>query len=407
MAQANTTDFLIIGAGIVGLALARELKQRYPDQRVRILEKEPTLGQHASGRNSGVLHSGIYYPPGSLKAQVCSQGARELTQFCEDRQLPVIRPGKLLVPTDPTHGHQLNLLEDRAGAHGIAVQRIDEATLATIEPEIRSATGEALLVPTTAVIQPKRILDSLVQDLNASGVEIHCGGVLQQIDAKHRTIQWNQNRLAYGHAINCAGAHADVIAHRFGAGQRYTLLPFRGSYWQLDPRSGIRLHHLIYPVPDLRIPFLGIHTTTSVEGDLYLGPTATPALARENYSGLQGSHPKEILRITGLLARQFIAGHDGFRRLAWRESRHATRSGFTAAARALLPRLRAEHLRPAPKKTGIRAQLMDQVTGRLVMDFLVEQSPGATHVLNAISPAFTSAFPLARHLITTFIEPRH
>ena len=395
-------DFLIIGAGIVGLALARELKRRYPDQQVTILEKEPAPGRHASGRNSGVLHSGIYYPPGTLKARVCAQGAVELAAYCQERQLPFTRPGKLLVPVQAADAPQLDLLQARAQEHGIPVTRLPAADLQRLEPEVRSATGEALLVPGTAVVSPAAVLEALSREVQAAGVTLLTGGHLDQVDPARQRLIWSGTTLGYGHAINCAGAHADTVAHQFGAGQRYTLLPFRGAYYKLDPRAGIRVQHLIYPVPDLRVPFLGVHTTTSVTGDVYLGPTATPAFGRESYRGLHGTRLAEAARIAGLLGRQYLAGRDGFRRLAWQEAARMTQRGFAAAAQALLPRLRPEHLLPADK-VGIRAQMLDRQTGRLVMDFLVEQSPGATHVLNAISPAFTSSFPLARHLIDEFI----
>ena len=252
------------------------------------------------------------------------------------------------------------------------------------------------------MVSPAAVCESIAREIQSAGVEVRCGGRLDAVAPERRQLTWSGTTLSYGHAINCAGAHADTVAHQFGAGLGYTLLPFRGAYWKLDPRSGIRVHHLIYPVPDLRVPFLGVHTTTSVAGDVYLGPTATPAFGRESYRGLSGSTPTEAVRIATLLGRQFIAGRDGFRRLAWQESARMTKGGFTAAARALLPRLRAEHLLPTDK-AGIRAQMLDRASGRLVMDFLVERSPGATHVLNAISPAFTSAFPLARHLVDEFI----
>ncbi len=300
---------------------------------------------------------------------------------------------------------QLGLLESRAAAHGIAVQRIDRDTLGRMEPDVRSATGEALLVPNTAVVSPSAVLDAVSRECQDASVDIRCGGRLERVEPTCQRLTWAGVGLSYGHAINCAGAHADTVAHHFGAGRRYTLLPFRGAYWRLDPHSGIRLRHLIYPVPDLRVPFLGVHTTTSVTGDVYLGPTATPAFGRENYRGLQGITLTEAGRIAALLASQLIVGRDGFRRLAWQESARISKRGFGVAARALLPGLRIEHLL-ATDKVGIRAQLLDRTTGRLVMDFLVERGHSATHVLNAISPAFTSAFALARHLIDGYIEQR-
>uniref|UniRef100_UPI004047B0DB FAD-dependent oxidoreductase n=1 Tax=Polynucleobacter sp. TaxID=2029855 RepID=UPI004047B0DB len=180
-------------------------------------------------------------------------------------------------------------------------------------------------------------------------------------------------------------------------------LPFKGIYWKLDPNSGIRIQHLIYPVPDLRVPFLGVHTTTTTDGSTYLGPTAVPAFGRENYRGLSGVSVSELVRISHLLIKQYASGKDGFRRLAVQEGRRYFKPWFTDAARAVIPRLRPEHLLPTDK-VGIRAQMLDKQTGRLVTDFLVERGPSSTHILNAISPAWTSAFPFARYICDNFIE---
>jgi len=390
-------DFVIIGAGIVGLAIARELKRREPKSNVVILDKEDRPGRHASGRNSGVLHSGIYYPPGSLKARVCGQGAREMAEYCEARGLPLRRVGKVLVPTDARDAPQLDLLTERAAANGVEAERLDAAALRRVEPEARSATGEALFVPGSSVVSPGDVMARLVDEARDVGVELRCGGKLGRVDAERRELEWAGETLSYGHAVNAAGLHADTVAHLFGVGRRYTLLPFKGLYWMLDPASGIRINHLVYPVPDLRMPFLGVHTTSAIDGSIYLGPTAIPAFGRENYRGLSDVSPGEILRIGALLGRQFLSGRDGFRQLAWREGRRYSKARFAEAARALLPRLRPEHLLPCGK-VGIRAQMLDREEGRLVTDFLVESGPASTHVLNAISPAFTSAFPLARHV---------
>ena len=395
-------DFVIIGAGVVGLTVARELKWRYPDQRVVVLEKESLPGRHASGRNSGVLHSGVYYPPGSLKAQICALGARELADYCVEHQLPLCRTGKLLVPTRAADAAQLAFLEARGRENGVEVERLNEAGLRDLEPDVASATGEALLVPSTCVVSPEAILQRLTREVRAVGVELHCGGRLDSVDPTRRLLRWSGSSVAYGHVVNCAGVHADTIAHQFGAGLRYNVLPFRGVYWKLDPASGIRPRHLVYPLPDLRVPFLGVHTTTSTSGEVHLGPSATPALGRENYYGIEGSTPSDAARIGLALLRQVVANRDGFRRLAWQESSRVFRHGFAYAARALLPRLRAEHLIPSPKR-GIRAQLLDRQEGRLVMDFVVERSSNATHVLNAISPAFTCAFPFARRVVDDYI----
>lgn len=401
--MARTADFLIIGAGIVGLTIALELKRRHPGATIIVLEKEPEPGRHSSGRNSGVLHSGIYYPPGSLKAQVCGQGCLEMIEYCEQRGLPLNRIGKVLVPVRAEDGPQLDVLEQRGAANGVATERLDAARLAAIEPEARSATGEALYVPITSVVSSSAVFASVLDDVMTAGIEVICGGSLESVDVDRRSLVFGGERIGYGHAVNTAGLHADSVAQHFGVGRHYTLLPFKGIYWKLDPASGLEINHLIYPVPDLRVPFLGVHTTTAIDGTVYIGPTAVPAFGRENYRGRQDVAPRELARILGLIAGQYVSGRDGFRRLAWQEGRRYFRRWFAEAGRALLPRLRADHLL-ACDKVGIRAQMLDRRSGRLVTDFVVEQGPSSTHVINAISPAFTSAFPLARHVCSAFIE---
>ncbi len=399
----QTTDFLVIGAGIVGLTMALELKNRNPAQSVTVLEKEPMPGLHTSGRNSGVMHSGIYYPPDSLKAKVCTRGAIEMAEYCESRKLPLKKIGKILVPTKSEDIHQLDLLLARGKANRVVVEMLDEKNLKKLEPEVRSANGKALFVEQTSVIDSKIVMSSLVKEVREKGIIILCDGVLSDIDASKRTVKWNKSTINYGHVVNAAGLHADKIAHQFGSGLRYTLLPFKGLYWKLDPLSKIKINHLIYPVPDLGVPFLGVHTTTNTEGVTYLGPTAVPAFGRENYNGIKGVSFGEFLRISALLTTQFTTGKDGFRKLAYQEGRRYFKPWFVEAAQALLPKLRSEHLLPC-EKVGIRAQMLDKQTGHLVHDFLVESGVSSTHILNAISPAFTSAFPFARYICDNYID---
>lgn len=388
-------DFVVIGAGVVGLTIALEIRRRQPGASILVLEKEPRPGLHSSGRNSGVLHSGIYYPAGSLKARLCGQGAVEMAAYCQANGLPVKRLGKVLVPIRVADAPQLDLLEQRGASNGVEVRRLDRTALREIEPEAGSATGEALFVPTTAVVDSAAVMGQLVKDVLAAGIELRCAGNLGRVDADRRELEWGGERLAYGHAVNTAGLHADRVAHRFGVGRRYTMVPFKGIYWRLDPSSGIRLNHLLYPVPDLRVPFLGIHTTTAINGNVYVGPTAVPAFGRENYHGLTGVNLGDAALIAAHLARMVMSGRQGFRRLAWQEGLRYLKPRFATAARGLLPRLRDRDLLPSDK-VGIRAQLFDRSAGLLVNDFLVESGTNSTHVLNAVSPAFTSAFPLAR-----------
>jgi (S)-2-hydroxyglutarate dehydrogenase len=397
-------DFVVFGAGIVGLTIARELKRRQPSSKIVIAEKESMPGLHSSGRNSGVLHSGIYYAPDSLKAKLCREGALEMARYHETNHLRLDRRGKILVTTNADEASQLELLAQRAKLNGVQAEALDAQSLKELEPEARSFTGRALWVPMTAVGSPAEVMKSIVGEVKSLGVDLRCSAQVVWAKPEQKTVGFQDGEtVCYGHAINTGGLHADSLAHLFGVGERYTLLPFKGIYWKLDPNSGIRIQHLIYPVPDLRVPFLGVHTTTTTDGSTYLGPTAVPAFGRENYRGLSGVSVSELVRISHLLIKQYASGQDGFRRLAVQEGRRYFKPWFTEAARAVLPRLRPEHLLPTDK-VGIRAQMLDKQTGRLVTDFLVERGPSSTHILNAISPAWTSAFPFARYICDNFIE---
>lgn len=397
-------DYVIFGAGIVGLTIARELKRRQPSLKVVLAEKELMPGLHSSGRNSGVLHSGIYYPPDSLKAKLCREGALEMAQYHEANHLRLDRMGKILVTTCTDDAPQLELLAQRAKLNGVQTEALDTQSLKELEPEARSATGKALWVPTTAVGSPAEVMKTIVGEVKSLGVDLRCSAKIVWAKPSQKMVGLKDGEtVCYGHAINASGLHADSLAHLFGIGERYTLLPFKGIYWRLDPSSGIRIRHLIYPVPDLRVPFLGVHTTTTTDGSTYLGPTAVPAFGRENYYGLNGVSVSELARISRLLLKQYASGKDGFRRLAVQEGRRYFKPWFVEAARVILPRLHPEHLLPTDK-VGIRAQMLDRQTGRLVTDFLVERGPFSTHILNAISPAWTSAFPFARYICDHFIE---
>lgn len=400
----TSADFLIVGAGIVGITIALELKRRYPEAKILLLEKEAEIGKHSSGRNSGVLHSGIYYPPGTLKARVCKQGAIEMAHFHREHKLRLRECGKVLVVADPQDAHQLDMLAERAKQHGIQIEQLNEQQLRDKEPEARSASGRAIFVPSTAVGDPAAVMQVLDKELSEKNIKIRYESKIVVVDPVKRQIQLQDGEMIqYGHAINTAGLHADKVAQQFRCGTRYTLLPFKGIYWKLNPESGIRFNHLVYPVPDLRVPFLGVHTTTTVDGVTYLGPTAVPAFGRENYYGVQGVSVGEAARISYLLTKQFAANRDGFRRLAWQEGRRYFKHWFAHAAQAIAPRIEAKYLL-ATSKVGIRAQMFDKQEGKLVNDFLVEQGPGSTHILNAISPAWTSAFPFARHVCDNFLE---
>jgi L-2-hydroxyglutarate oxidase LhgO len=321
-----------------------------------------------------------------------------MAEYCDEHGLPIRRLGKVIVPARAEDDPQLDVLRRRAEANGARVEMLDERGLREAEPAARTASGRALLSPATAVVASGAVLEHLAGWLEARGVRIARGRQVSAADPRERRVRAGDEDVAYGHLYNAAGLHADRVARLFGAGERYTILPFKGIYYRLDPSAGPAVRRLVYPVPDLRYPFLGVHFTRTVDDAVYAGPTAVPALGRENYRGLRGLRPGEAMGIAARLMQQYARGAQGFRRFAHAEGRRYLKRYFAQAARELVPAVRAEHLLPS-SKVGIRAQLLDRLTGELVMDFVVEEGPHSTHVLNAVSPGFTSAFSFARMLV--------
>mgnify|MGYP002633126671 CR=1 FL=1 len=390
-------DVLIVGGGMVGLCIAHQLLERGISRSIIVLDKEPELGRHSSGRNSGVLHAGLYYKPGSLKAQVCVSGSRRLRAWVEERQLPLNPCGKVIVPPRADLDPQLDVLAERGRANGAVVEFWDAQQLKELIPEARSASGRALWSPNTAVVKPIKVVKRLRQDLADRGVRF----LQDQPHWKARPAQQSLEltdgtRLQYGHLFNCAGLQADRVAHQFGVGSLYSLLPFKGLYWQLKPGCPIQPRSNLYPVPDLNVPFLGVHFTPSADATplVSIGPTATPAWGRENYCGLQAVEPAMAVANLAVLARQYLANQGGFRRYVHEQAFLALPPLLLRAAQELIPAVRAEHIELS-QKVGIRSQLFNHSTQRLEDDFLCLPGPSSTHVLNAISPAFTASFALA------------
>lgn len=394
----NSFDYIIVGAGIVGLTLARELLHREPNCHIRILEKESDIGLHGSGRNSGVLHSGIYYPEGSLKARMCSTGSKLMAEYCAVNNLPISRTGKVILPVKEGDERQLELLHSRARANGATVEIIDDAQLKQLEPSAFSIIGKSLFTPDTAVVEPKLILQSLVNELERRGVQFEFKCEITDVDVAKSSISTNQGKYNYGWLFNCAGQQADRVAKNFKVGERYTLMPFKGLYYKLSPHSQVSCQRLLYPVPDLNVPFLGVHYTRKINGDIYLGPTAIPALGREHYSGLKGIDMVESCKILYRLAQQYALNKQGFREFSHSEAIRFLKPKFVEAAQKLTPGLKSEDLLVSDK-VGIRAQLLDKHKHELVMDFVVENAENSTHILNAISPAFTSSMSFAEYII--------
>jgi L-2-hydroxyglutarate oxidase len=403
----SSFDVLIVGGGMVGLCIAYQLLERGYTDSICVLEKESGIGLHGSGRNSGVLHAGVFYKPGSVKAQVCVSGARRLRAWVEHRGLPLNVCGKVIVPQRPELDGQLDTLAERARANGSTVELWDQNQLHSLIPEARSSSGRALWSPNTVVVKPITVVRKLQHELLQRGVSFltGCSGWTAEPGARQLRLA-DGGTIAYGHLINCAGLQSDRVAHPFGVGHEYTLLPFKGLYWQLKPGCPIHPRANLYPVPDLNVPFLGVHFTPSADSTpvISIGPTATPAWGRENYRGLQALEPAMAAANISVLARQYLANRGGFRRYVHEQAFLALPPMLLRAAQQLIPSVRAEHLELS-QKVGIRSQLFNRYTQRLEDDFLCLPGPASTHVLNAISPAFTASFALA-DLILDEAAPR-
>jgi (S)-2-hydroxyglutarate dehydrogenase len=386
-------DVLVVGGGIIGLTIARAL-QLAGRRDVVVLEKEPDLGRHASGRNSGVLHAGIYYAPDSAKARTCLAGNRLMRAFCKEKGLPVLEAGKVIVARTEEELPTLEELHRRATANGARVRFVDERELADIEPMART-TGKALHSLDTAAVDPKAVLRALRAELEERGARIVTScAFLGRAGAD--AVRTTQGTIRFTRLVNAAGAHCDEVARAFGVGAQYRLIPFKGIYRKLRPGASFPVNGNIYPVPDIRNPFLGVHFSRSVHGDVYLGPTAIPALGRENYGLLRGAGG-EAFRIVLADAVLFLA-NPKFRNVALTEPRKYLPAFFHRDAARLVKRYDPA-LFLAADKVGIRPQLVDWRTKELVMDFLVEAKDATVHVLNPISPAFTSSMDLARTIV--------
>jgi len=387
-------DVVVVGGGIVGLAMARALVQQRPGLNVVLLEKEQRLAVHQTGRNSGVVHSGIYYTPGSLKARYAKEGLEFLQRYCPERGIAYEQCGKVIVASDPSQVTRLDALERRAADNGIPVERLDRAALAEREPH--AAGVAALLVRSTGIVDYVGVCAAYRADAEAGGAEVVMGAEVLGVedDGANVTVTTSggEERTARM-LVNCAGLHSDRVARLAALTPRARILPFRGEYFELRPERRHLVRHLIYPVPDPAFPFLGVHFTRDVHGGVHAGPNAVLALAREGYT--LGSFSRrdvaEIARYSGfwhLARRHWRTGAGEYRR-------SLLRSAFVAGLQQLVPEVQAEDLVPAP--AGVRAQAV-LPDGSLVDDFLIDETARGLHVLNAPSPAATASMPIGADL---------
>ena len=390
-------DIIIIGAGMVGLSLAHQLKINNNDISILIIDKEYEIGLHSSGRNSGVLHSGIYYKPNTLKSKICIKGAKRLKSWCKENNLKVLECGKVITPQNENLDSQLDVLYKRGLANGADVSIIDIKEFQKLVPYGRTSSGRAIWSPNTCVVNPKQILKKLVSILRKKSVDFLLGEKILNIDQDNSKVKLNTN-ISYKYLFNCAGLESDLIAKKFGLCKNKLLLPFKGIYWKLSNKCPFNFTTNLYPIPDLSQPFLGIHITPSTDGEVYLGPTAVPALGRENYYGLEDFDPWLSLKFLSIISEQFIKNKNGFRNYATQQSLQGIKPLFVQSAKMIVPSLKSEYLIKT-KKVGIRPQLYDYDKGKLLNDFRIEKTSNSLHVLNAISPAFTASFEFADFII--------
>jgi L-2-hydroxyglutarate oxidase LhgO len=394
------SDILIIGGGIVGLATAYTLCQEYPDKRVTLLEKENTLAFHQSGRNSGVLHSGIYYKPGSLKARNCRAGKALMEAFCAREGIPFDHCGKVIVATHEGELDTLQMLFERGQANGVQCELISQERLLEIEPHVNGM--KAIHVPEAGITDYVAVVQRLAELVQAQGHEIVLGAKVVGVEVRGDGITAHANLRAVTsqqeyqaqYLINCAGLHSDRMTRMAGSTPPAQIIPFRGEYFELKPEAEHLCNGLIYPVPDPKFPFLGVHFTRMIQGGVECGPNAVLAFAREGYQLTDVNLPDlwETLRYSGF--RKLAAKH-------WRMGlgemwRSASKSAFVRALQELVPAIREEHLVQAP--AGIRAQVV-LPDGGMMDDFAFVENGRVINVVNAPSPAATSSLSIGKYIV--------
>lgn len=393
--MSESADLVVVGGGVVGLALADAWLARYPGESVIVFDKEKHFAAHASGRNSGVLHAGFYYAPDSLKARLTRDGNRMLREFCLERGVPLRETGKVVVTTSEEQLPALDMLFERGRANGVTLEMVDEAGIRELEPLARTV-GRGLWSPNTAVSSPAGVVVALAQRVQERG-----GRVVLDSPVTGAGPGWVMSatlgRISTGHVINAAGLYADEVARWFGFGEDYRMLPFKGLYWYGSWEPG-RLQRHVYPVPDPRNPFLGVHLTVTVDGRAKLGPTAIPALWREDYGGVGGIRAREVWDVVRTYPRFLRSRHHDVPGLIRTEVPKYSRARLVRQAAALVPSVRPEDF-TIKGHPGVRAQLLHVPSGRLEMDFVVQGDGKSTHMLNAVSPAWTSSLAVADYVV--------
>ena len=390
----NIFDFLVIGGGVIGISIARELKSRNPNSGVCILEKEHQCGLHASSRNSGVLHAGFYYTADSLKARFTKEGNQRLTKYCEIKNLALKKCGKLVVAQNESELVWLDELMARARNNGVPLELITDEESQAIEPRAKTYQ-KALFSPTTASINPTELVKSLLSDAIQEGVQLKTN--TQYIHRVGKSsIKTSNGIFEANYIINAAGLYADKIGRDFNFSKDHRILPFKGLYlYSNEPLGALSTH--IYPVPDLTNPFLGVHFTITSDDKIKIGPTAIPAFWREQYQGWSNFNMPELTEIILRQAGLFLSSNFDFKALAFRELKKYSKPLLVSLATKLAKGVDIKNYRqwgPA----GIISQLLNIRKKELEMDFVLEGDKQSLHILNAISPGLTCALPFADYV---------
>ncbi len=392
-------DVAVVGGGIVGLATARAIVSARPGAQLALFEKESRIAQHQTGRNSGVLHSGIYYQPGSQKALTCVEGRRAMERFCTEHEVPFARCGKVVIAVDSRELPRLAELERRAVANGVRTERIGPERLAELEPH---ASGIAALhVPETGIVDFSRVAHALAEGLTAAGAQLRLGHEVVGVDERGDEITLDTDRGAFTARVlvNCAGLHSDLVAAADGLRADVRIVPFRGEFHDLMPRAAGLVRHLIYPVPDPQLPFLGVHLSRGIDGGVHVGPNAVLALGREGYSwgAVDARELRQLVAFPGFwrMARRYwpVGVHEVYRSLS--------RRALARALSRLVPGIAAADL--VPRAAGVRAQAVGR-NGALLDDFVVRETSRAVHVLNAPSPAATASLVIGEEIAARALE---
>lgn len=397
--RSDQYDLAVVGAGIVGLAVAREVLRRRPESRVIVIDKHQSVAYHQSSHNSGVIHSGIYYRPGSLKARLCVQGARLMQEYCEAQAIAYERCGKVIVALRDDELPQLAELEARGRANGVTgLRRLTGGEIAEIEPACRGIA--ALHSPATAIVAFGAVARAMEQELRSQNVTFALGCAISSMRREHGQTVLRHAGGSYraAWAIGCAGLWSDRLAVRSGAGPDPRIVPFRGAYLRLAADQPPVVRGMVYPVPDPRLPFLGVHVTRHIDGHVMLGPTAMLVAARDAYHAWS-ARPSDVLSTltwpgSWIVAKNFWRTGIGELRLA------ASRKAFIRACSQYVPAIESMRI-DREVSSGVRAQAVGR-DGRLLDDFVIAQTPGGTHLRNAPSPAATSSLALASELVDRF-----